>query len=95
MPSPDWQRGLVLESMELMIARTYSFAIAVLLLLVGNSAAFAQLLDEVDFRREGNNAIVRIHFGAPIQFQPPAKEPSVIWGPKSVQQLQFLVTMPK
>jgi len=33
------------------------------------TTAFGQLLDDVDFRREGNDAIVRIHFGLPIQYQ--------------------------
>ncbi len=33
------------------------------------SVAFGQLLDDVDFRREGNDAVVRIHFGLPIQYQ--------------------------
>lgn len=33
------------------------------------TAAFAQLLDDVDFRREANDAVVRIHFGHPIQYQ--------------------------
>ena len=55
--------------MEVMARLRYLLPLAVFVQLGVCSAAFGQLLDEVDFRREGNNAIVRIHFGAPIQFQ--------------------------
>lgn len=33
------------------------------------ASASGQLLDDVDFRREGNDAIMRIHFGLSIQYQ--------------------------
>ena len=33
------------------------------------TATQAQLLEDIDFRREGNNAVVQIRFVAPVQFQ--------------------------
>jgi len=53
--------------MEVMAICRHLLPLAVAAQLGVCSSAFGQLLDEVEFRREGNNAIVRIHFGAPVQ----------------------------
>jgi tetratricopeptide (TPR) repeat protein len=37
--------------------------------LLGQTSAFAQMMDEIDVRREGENAVVRFHFVRPVQYQ--------------------------
>jgi tetratricopeptide (TPR) repeat protein len=54
--------------MEMMTLRKYLLLLAGAIQLVCSTAAFGQLLDDVDFRRDGNDAVVRIHFGLPIQY---------------------------
>jgi hypothetical protein len=34
-----------------------------------SSLAHAQLIDDIEFRREGNNAVVQFHFVTPVQYQ--------------------------